>query len=124
LLEHLRINLFYLRSASLLIVAKSWKAIDFHDRSLADRFKQPYLRNIWLKLFAMYSYSIPFAAIDDCPTELVIPTLRDDVFVAEVRIKGDVYYYIQQILDRFRGEILLGVEVTAIRRSIASQSRI
>ena len=119
LLEHLRMNLFYLRSASLLIAAKFWKAIDFHNQSLADRFKQPSLCNIWLKLFAMYSYSIPFAAIDDCPAELVIPTLRNDVFVDWVRIKGGVYSYIQKILDRFRGEILLGVEVTAIGRSIA-----
>jgi uncharacterized protein len=115
--EHLRINLFYLRSASLLIAARFWKAIDFHDRSLADRFKQPYLQNIWLKLFAMYSYSIPFAQIDNCPAELVIPTLRDDVFVDWVRIKGGVYSYIQKILDRFRGEILLGIEVVAIRRT-------
>ncbi len=120
LLEYLRINLFYLRSASLLIAAKFWKAIDFRNQSLADRFKQPYLRNIWLKLFAMYSYSIPFTAIDNCPAELVIPTLRDDVFVDWVRIKGGVYSYIQKILDRFRGEILLGVEVTAICRSISS----
>ena len=118
-LEYLRMNLFYLRSASLLIAAKFWKAIDFKNQSLADRFKQPYLRNIWLKLFAMYSYSIPFAAIDDCPAELVIPTLRDDVFVDWVRIKGGVYSYIQKILDRFQGEILLGIEVTAICRSIS-----
>jgi uncharacterized protein len=116
-IEHLRMNLFYLHSASLLIAAKFWKAIDFRNQSLADRFKQPYLRNIWLKLFAMYSYSIPFAQIDDCPAELVIPTLRDDVFVDWVRIKGGVYSYIQKILDRFTGEILLGVKVTAIRRS-------
>jgi uncharacterized protein len=117
LLEYAWINLFYLRSASLLIAAKFWKAIDFHNQSLADRFGQPYLRNIWLKLFAMYSYSIPFSQIDDCPAELVIPTLRDDVFVDWVRIKGGVYSYIQKILDRFQGEILLGVQVVAIRRS-------
>jgi uncharacterized protein len=116
-IEHLRMNLFYLRAASLLIAAKSWKAIDFQDRSLADQFKQPYLQNIWLKLFAMYSYSIPFSQIDDCPAELVIPTLRDDIFVDWVRIKGGVYSYIQKILDRFKGEILLGVEVTAIHRT-------
>jgi uncharacterized protein len=117
LIEHLRMNLFYLRAASLLIAAKSWKAIDFHDRSLADQFKQPYLQNIWLKLFAMYSYSIPFSQIDDCPAELVIPTLRDDVFVNWVRIKGGVYSYIQKIINRFKGEILLGVEIAAIHRT-------
>jgi uncharacterized protein len=118
-IEHLRMNLFYLRSASLFIAAKFWKSIDFKNQSLADRFKQPYLQNIWLKLFAMYSYSIPFVEIDRCPAELVIPTLRDDIFVDWVRIKGGVYSYIQKILDRFRGEILLAAKVTAIRRSIS-----
>ena len=117
LLEHLRMNLFYLRAASLLIAAKFWKAINFRDRSLADSFQQPLLQHTWLKLFAMYSYSIPFSQIDDCPAELVIPTLRDDVFVDWVRIKGGVYSYIQKILDRVKGEILLGVEVAAIRRT-------
>jgi uncharacterized protein len=119
LLESWRMNLFYLRSASLLIAAKFWDTINFRDRSVADSFQQPSLQNTWLKLFAMYSYSIPFAQIDDCPAELVIPTLRDDIFVDWVRIKGGVYSYIQKILDYFRGEILLNAEVTAIRRSIA-----
>jgi uncharacterized protein len=120
--EHLRMNLFYLRAASLFIAAKFWQAMDFHNQSLADRFKQPYLQNIWLKLFAMYSYSIPFTQIDNCPAELVMPTLRDDVFVDWVRIKGGVYSYIQKIRDRFRGEILLGVEVAAIRRTATGVS--
>jgi uncharacterized protein len=117
LLESWRMNLFYLRAASLLIAAKFWEAINFHNRSLADSFQQPSLHNTWLKLFAMYSYSIPFAQIDNCPAELVIPTLRDDVFVDWVRIKGGVYSYIQKIIDRFTGEILLGVEIAAIRRT-------
>jgi uncharacterized protein len=117
LLESWRMNLFYLRATSLLIAAKFWEAINFHDRSLADTFQQPSLQNTWLKLFAMYSYSIPFSQIDDCPAELVIPTLRDDVFVDWFRIKGGVYSYIQKILDRFKGEILLGVEIAAIRRT-------
>jgi uncharacterized protein len=117
LLESWRMNLFYLRSVSLFIAAKFWETINFRDRSLADSFQQPSLQNTWLKLFAMYSYSIPFSQIDDCPAELVIPTLRDDVFVDWVRIKGGVYSYIQKILDRFKGEILLGVEVAAIRRT-------
>jgi uncharacterized protein len=86
LLESWRMNLFYLRAASLLIAAKFWEAINFHNRSLADSFQQSSLQNTWLKLFAMYSYSIPFSQIDDCPAELVIPTLRDDVFVDWVRI--------------------------------------
>jgi uncharacterized protein len=121
-LESWRMNLFYLRSASLLIAAKFWETINFRNRSLADSFQQPSLQHTWLKLFAMYSYSIPFSQIDDCPAELVIPTLRDDVFVDWVRIKGGVYSYIQKILDRFKGEILLGVEVAAIRRTVTGVS--
>jgi uncharacterized protein len=117
LLESWRMNLFYLRSASLFIAAKFWNKVNFRNRSLADSFQQPSLQHTWLKLFAMYSYSIPFAQIDNCPAELVIPTLRDDVFVDWVRIKGGVYSYIQKILDRFKGEILLGVEVVGIRRT-------
>jgi uncharacterized protein len=116
LLKSLRMKLFYFRAGSLLIAAKFWKTINFRDRSVADTFQRPSLQHTWLKLFAMYSYSIPFSQIDDCPAELVIPTLRDDVFVDWVRIKGGVYSYIQKILDRFTGEILLGVEVAAIRR--------
>ena len=122
LLESWRMNLFYLRAASLLIAAKFWEAINFQDRSLADSFQQPSLQNTWLKLFAMYSYSIPFPQIDDCPAELVIPTLRDDVFVDWVRIKGGVYSYLQKILDRFKGEILLGVEIATIHRTLTGVS--
>lgn len=116
ILEYIHLHLLYLRSTSLLFAAKTWKMLDFYNQSLGEHFKDPVTRNIWMKLFAMYSYSIPYPLIDNCPAELVIPTLRDDVFVDWVRIKGGVYSYIQKILDRFHGQILLGVEVAAIRR--------
>jgi uncharacterized protein len=112
-----RLHWLYLRSASLIFVAKFWQMLNVRNQSLADRFHEPCTQNTWLKLFAMYSYSIPFPLVEDCPAELVVPTLRDDVFVSWVRIKGGVYSYIQKILDRFQGEILLGVEVAAIRRT-------
>jgi uncharacterized protein len=112
-----RLNWLYLRSASLIFVAKFWRMLNVRDQSLAERFHEPCTQNTWLKLFAMYSYSIPFPLVEDCPAELVVPTLRDDVFVSWVRIKGGVYSYIQKILDRFQGEILLGIEVAAIRRT-------
>jgi uncharacterized protein len=117
LLEYLRINLLYVRSAGLMAATKFWKTMNFYNQSLSDHFSQPRTWNTWAKLFAMYSYSIPFTQIDNCPAELVIPTLRDDVFVEWVRIKGGVYSYIQKILDRFQGEIYLGVEVSAIYRN-------
>jgi uncharacterized protein len=117
LIEYGRLQLLYLRSASVLIAAKLWQMMDFRGQSVSEHFGQPCVHNTWLKLFAMYSYSIPFPLIDNCPAELVIPTLRDDVFVDWVRIKGGVYSYIQKILDRFHGEVLRGVEVSAIRRT-------
>jgi predicted NAD/FAD-binding protein len=117
LLEYLRLEMLYASSGGFWLRTKFWQLFDLHDRSLANYLKQPDIRNTWLKLFAMYSYSIPFPLIDDCPAELVIPTLRDDIFVKWVRIKGGVYSYIQKILDRFRGEILLDAQVTAIRRT-------
>jgi uncharacterized protein len=116
LLEYLHINLLYLRSVGLMAAAKFWKTMNFYNQSLSDHFSQPRTWNTWAKLFAMYSYSIPFVQIDDCPAELVIPTLRDDIFVEWFRIKGGVYSYIQKILDRFQGKILLEVEVATIHR--------
>jgi uncharacterized protein len=116
LLEYLSINLLYLRSAGLMAATKFWKTMNFYNQPLSAHFSQPRTWNTWAKLFAMYSYSIPFVQIDNCPAELVIPTLRDDVFVEWVRIKGGVYSYIQKILDRFQGEIFRGVEVATIHR--------
>jgi uncharacterized protein len=115
--EYLRLDSFYARSISLLIKTKFWRLLDFHNQSLAAHFTRSSIRDTWLKLFAMYSYSIPFELLDNCPAELVIPMLRDDVFVDWVRIKGGVYSYIQKILNRFQGQIFLDVQVAAIRRT-------
>ena len=59
---------------------------------------------------------MPFELIDNCPVELVIPTLRDYIFVKWVRIKGGVYSYIEKILARFQGNIWLNVKVSGISR--------
>jgi uncharacterized protein len=65
----------------------------------------------------MYSYSIPFELIDDFPAELALPMLRDYISVNWVRVKGGVYSYIEKILARFKGEILLNIEIDRISRS-------
>ncbi len=118
LIEYLRLDALYARSIRFLIKTKFWQFLDFHNQSLAAHFSRPNIRDTWLKLFAMYSYSIPFNLLDDCPAELVIPMLRNDVFVDWVRIKGGVYSYIQKILDRFQGQICLNAQVAAIRRTV------
>jgi predicted NAD/FAD-binding protein len=115
--EYLLLDSLYARSISFLIKTKFWRLLDFHNQSLAAHFTRPSIRDTWLKLFAMYSYSIPFELLDNCPAELVIPMLRDDVFVDWVRIKGGVYSYIQKILNRFQGQIFLDVQVAAVRRT-------
>jgi uncharacterized protein len=115
--EYLRLDALYARSINFVIKTKFWRFLDFYNQSLAEHFTRPSIRDTWLKLFAMYSYSMPFELLDDCPAELVIPMLRDDVFVDWVRIKGGVYSYIQKILRRFQGQIFLNVQVVAIRRT-------
>jgi uncharacterized protein len=117
LLEYWRLDTLYARSIGFLLRTKLWRFLNFHDQSLADHFTPASIRDTWLKLFAMYSYSLPFPLLDNCPAELVMPMLLDDVFVDWVRIKGGVYSYIQKILDRFTGQIYLDVQVRSIHRT-------
>jgi uncharacterized protein len=87
------------------------------DLPLSAYLKHASTRDTWLKLLVMYSYSIPFELIDDFPAELAIPTLRAYISTNWVRVKGGVYTYIEKILERFKGELLLGVEIDRILRS-------
>ena len=117
LIEYLRLDILYARSAGFWMKTRCSKMQDFYDRPMSQHLKRPCIRNNWLKLLTMYSYSMPFELIDDFPAELAIPALRDYVFVKWVRIKGGVYSYIEKILERFKGKILLNVEIAAIVRS-------
>lgn len=87
------------------------------DLPLSAYLKYAGTRDTWLKLLVMYSYSIPFELIDDFPAELAIPTLRAYISTNWVRVKGGVYTYIDKILERFKGEVVLGVEIDLIIRS-------
>ncbi len=118
LIEHLRLDTIYARSASLWLRAQFASLHTLADRSLAEYLNHPGTRDTWLKLLVMYSYSIPFELIDDFPAELAIPMLREYIAVNWVGIKGGVYTYIEKILSRFKGEIVLDVEIDRIVRSI------
>jgi uncharacterized protein len=123
LIERSRLFMFYGKSVGFWLKTKS--AQDFHDQSLTQYLSNECNpcgngeadRNTWLKLLTMYSYSMPYALLNDFPAELAIPVLRSYVFVKWVRIKGGVYSYIEKILERFRGEIFLNTEITGIERS-------
>jgi predicted NAD/FAD-binding protein len=117
LIEYLRLDTLYARSAGLWLRMKFADMKDFYNHPLSYYLKRPCTRNTWLKLLVMYSYSMPLEAIDDFPAELAMPVLRDDVAVKWVRVKGGVYSYIEKILAKFMGEILLNVEIDHIYRS-------
>lgn len=118
-IEYLRIDTLYARSAGFWVTTQFSPLHDFHHQSTAHYLGQPCIRNCWLKLLAMYSYSMPFDLIDHTPADLVLPALRDYVFVNWVRIKGGVYSYIQKICDRFHGTIHLQAQILAVARTPA-----
>jgi uncharacterized protein len=118
ILEYLRLDTLYARSAGFWVKMQFSKNQDFYHRPMSDHLKRNNARNTWLKLLTMYSYSMPFESIDDFPAELAIPALRDYVFVNWVRVKGGVYSYIEKILARFKGDVFLGVEITNIIRNL------
>ncbi len=117
LIEHLRLDTLYARSAGLWLKTQFTNRKDLSNRPLSAYLNDRCTRNTWLKLMVMYSYSIPFELLDDFPAELAIPMLRAYIAVNWVRIKGGVYTYIEKILKRFQGQVLLGVEIDRIART-------
>ncbi len=118
LIEHLRFDTLYARSASLWLRIQFTNLRNLADLPLSEYLKSSSIRDTWLKLLVMYSYSIPFELIDDFPAELAIPTLRAYISTNWVRVKGGVYTYIEKILERFTGKIVLDVEIDRILRSL------
>jgi uncharacterized protein len=116
LIEYLRLDTLYARSAGFWLQMQFPKIQEFYNQPLSQHFHKPCVRNNWLKLLTMYSYSMPFEDINNFPAELAIPALRDYVFVDWLRIKGGVYSYIEKILARFKGKIFLNVDVKTISR--------
>jgi len=116
-MEYLRLDSLYANSIRLWLRTKSAKPQDLYNQPLSAYLNRPCIRNTWLKLLVMYSYSMPLDLIDDFPAELALPVLRDDVAVNWVRIKGGVYTYIEKILARFKGEVVLNADVEYVVRS-------
>lgn len=117
LIEYLRLDALYALSAGLWLSTRSADQQYLHNQPLSQYLKRSCIRNTWLKLLVMYSYSMPLELIDDFPAELVIPVLRDYMAVTWVKVKGGVYSYIEKILARFKGEVLLNVKIDRIFRS-------
>lgn len=118
LVEYLRLDTLYARSAGFWVQMQFPKMQDFYDQPLRQHLARPCVRNTWLKLLTLYSYSMPFERIDDFPAELAIPALRQYIFTDWFRIRGGVYSYIEKILARFGGQVVLNAQVTGIRRTV------
>jgi predicted NAD/FAD-binding protein len=116
-IDQLRLNTLYASSASFWLRMQGSRPKDFYNQPLSQLLQQPSIRNCWLKLLMMYSYSTPFEQLSNFPAELAIPVLKDYVFVSWVRIKGGVYSYIEQILHRFKGKVWLNVEPLTLSRT-------
>lgn len=117
LIEYLRFDTVYARSAGLWLKTRFVGMQDFYDQPLSRYLKDQSTGSLWLKLLIMYSYSMPFDLIDDFPAELAIPMLCNYLAVNWLRVEGGVYSYIEKILERFKGEVLLNVEIANISRS-------
>ncbi|MHC5595989.1 MAG: FAD-dependent oxidoreductase, partial [Nostoc sp.] len=117
LIEYLRLDTLYARSAGLWLRIQFAHLQDFYNQPLSQYLKRACTCNTWLKLLVMYSYSMPLELIDDFPAELAMPVLRNDVAVNWLRIKGGVYSYIEKILARFQGEVLLNADIDRIFRT-------
>ena len=116
LYEYLRLDTVYARSAGFWVRSRFMNTQKFYNRPLDYYLSRRCIRNCWLKLLAMYSYSTAFEAIDRYPAALVIPALKDYIFQQWVRVKGGVYTYIEKILQRFKGVIHLEANISAIKR--------
>ncbi len=117
LIEYLRFDAVHARSLGLWLKTRFAQMEDFYNQPLSQYVNNQRISNTWLKLLTMYSYSMPFELIDNFPAEMAISMLRDYLAVKWVRIKGGVYSYIEKILELFKGEVLLNVEIANISRS-------
>ena len=117
LIEYLRFDLVHASSVGLWMETLFAEMEDFYDQPLSKYLTDKSISNIWLKLLTMYSYSMPFELIDNFPAELAMPMLRDYIAVKWLRVEGGVYSYIEKILERFKGEVVLNAEIEHISRS-------
>ena len=116
-LELLHIDGLYAQSLGLWLKTHLASLKNLRGKSLSTYLNDASTSITWIKLLTMYSYSMPYETIDDFPADLAIPALRRYVFSNWLRIKGGVYSYIEKIVMRFSGEILLNTSITEVRRS-------
>ncbi|MGK5093986.1 FAD-dependent oxidoreductase [Deltaproteobacteria bacterium TL4] len=116
-LEYLKLGWIYTDSIALNLQVHVFNTHQFHDKPLSRYTNTEHIKDYWLKLFIMYSYSIPFDLINEVPSEIALPALRNYLWTNWVRIKGGVYSYIEKIIEHFNGEILLNTKILGVTRN-------
>ncbi len=111
--------------ARLLPVARSWRRF-LHRTAVPtealagaplSRYLDGSVFSLWARLLIMYAYSIPAPAVGDVPAALAVPTLRSFLGAERwSRVEGGVYAYVERILARFGGAVLLEARVRQVRR--------
>ena len=117
LIENLKFDSLHIRSAWLWLKTQLTTAEQLSGQPLSDYLGDDSMSSLWLKLLTMYSYSIPLPSTDNLPAELAIPMLNDYITADWYRVEGGVYTYIEKILERFKGDVLLGVDIASIYRN-------
>jgi len=100
------------------LILKLRKGTSFlKHQSMQDLLNKENRASIWIKNLSMYSYSIPYKQIIDFPAEIGITSIKDYVWAGWYRMKKGVYTYIEKILERISGRIILNASITSISRA-------
>jgi predicted NAD/FAD-binding protein len=116
--ENFKLWSLYLTSLSLSIKLKNNNPNDVCGQTLHQVLNGDKLRDKWLKLLMMYSYSSPYQFTSDFPAELALYNLQNYMLAGWYRIKGGVYSYVEAILKAFQGKIHLNSQINRVEREI------
>jgi predicted NAD/FAD-binding protein len=119
IIELIKLAFIYLKGAGLWLKMHYKKPHEFHGQPMALYIKNKSIENSWLKLLTMYCYSIPFNFVNKVPAELALSAFSHYIQADWYRIKGGVYTYIEKILAKFNGKVLVNAKISHITRSTA-----
>ena len=116
IIELIKLAFIYLSAAGLWLTARYTKSSQLHGQSMAHYVREHSIKNSWLKLFSMYCYSIPYKWVNRIPAELALTAISHYVQADWYRIKGGAYTYIEKILEKFNGKVIVNAEISHVTR--------
>jgi len=71
----------------------------------------------WLRGIVSASFSVPFSRVGEFPSDMIIPLMRHWLRNRHCTVlRGGLFSYMQEIVNRIRGTIHTGVQVQSVRR--------